>query len=163
MSPFLTVGAVGEYDVESEVIGGGHSGKRLPFQTDIAKISMPQSFLLSCFIGINPEMPTKLFPLTFLWGFTLASQRFMFGSEVLDEISNVSERMTRVSGRRQGDYPARKLACEAIEWSKYIGQQKTLWKNPLCFACIRRVFNCQRDCNNLEQLRNGVDQLVNRT
>ena len=41
MSPFLTVGAVGEYDVESEVIGGGHSGKRLPFQTDIAKISMP--------------------------------------------------------------------------------------------------------------------------
>ncbi|KAL9969271.1 hypothetical protein ACROYT_G021467 [Oculina patagonica] len=27
MSPFLTVGAVGEYDVKSEVIGGGHSGQ----------------------------------------------------------------------------------------------------------------------------------------
>ncbi|XP_020630766.1 28S ribosomal protein S9, mitochondrial-like isoform X1 [Orbicella faveolata] len=27
MCPFLTVGAVGEYDVKSEVIGGGHSGQ----------------------------------------------------------------------------------------------------------------------------------------
>lgn len=38
MGPFLTVGAVGEYDVKSEVIGGGHSGKKLPFQTNNAKI-----------------------------------------------------------------------------------------------------------------------------
>ena len=32
MCPFLTVGAVGEYDVKSEVIGGGHSGMRLLFR-----------------------------------------------------------------------------------------------------------------------------------
>lgn len=30
MCPFLTVDAVGEYDVKSDVIGGGHSGERLP-------------------------------------------------------------------------------------------------------------------------------------
>ena len=29
MSPFLAINAVGEYDVKSEVIGGGHSGERL--------------------------------------------------------------------------------------------------------------------------------------
>jgi len=34
MCPFLTVGAVGEYDVKSEVIGGGHSGKWLPFSVE---------------------------------------------------------------------------------------------------------------------------------
>lgn len=40
MCPFLTVGAVGEYDVKSEVIGGGHSGKRLLFQKENTKITM---------------------------------------------------------------------------------------------------------------------------
>lgn len=40
MCPFLTVGAVGEYDVTSEVIGGGHSGKRLLFQKENTKITM---------------------------------------------------------------------------------------------------------------------------
>ena len=85
MCPFLTVGAVGEYDVKSEVIGGGHSGKRLTFQTDSAKISMHFELFD---IGIDPEMPAKLFPLTFLQGFTQVSHRFMFGSCARDEASS---------------------------------------------------------------------------
>ncbi len=42
MSPFLTVGAVGEYDVKSEVIGGGHSGERF-------KPSLHEQFLCGNF------------------------------------------------------------------------------------------------------------------
>ena len=70
MCPFLTVGAVGEYDVYSEVIGGGHSGKRLPFQKENTEITMLWGFfgVHACFI-VDPEMPAKLlctsFPLSF--------------------------------------------------------------------------------------------------
>lgn len=28
MSPFLAINAVGDYDVRSEVLGGGHSGEK---------------------------------------------------------------------------------------------------------------------------------------
>lgn len=91
MSLFFIVGVVGEYDVKSEVIGGGYLGKRFLFQMDIFKIFMFQSFFLSCFIGINLEMFMKLFFLIFFWGFILVSQWFMFGLEVFDEILNVSE------------------------------------------------------------------------
>lgn len=69
MCPFLTVGAVGEYDVKSEVIGGGHSGKRLPFQKENTEITMLWGFfgVHACFI-VDPEMPAKLLCTSFpLW------------------------------------------------------------------------------------------------
>lgn len=53
MSPFLAINAVGDYDVRSEVLGGGHSGEKYSVHWLVFTLIFPF------------DWSTKLAPLTF--------------------------------------------------------------------------------------------------